>query len=63
MKCTDMLEMKNFRKQAKKVKDLKWQIIKAINWRELDGYNKKLHNRVKYYSKQYEVALKRLKTM
>jgi hypothetical protein len=58
-----MLEMKNFRKQANLVKNLRWQVVRAMHLLELKGYNKKIHNRVKYYSKQYEVAFKRLKSM
>lgn len=59
--------MKNFRKQAKRVKDLRWQIVR---WEAY--YNKnvsfprdrvKIKNRIKYYKGQYKVALKQLKTM
>jgi len=54
--------MKNFRKQAKRVKDLRWQIVRWNNALKTYG-NDKYRKRIKYYTKQYEVALKRLKTM
>ena len=61
--------MTKFRLQAKRVKDLRWQITR---WRySLERYkmfnsdylNNKYRNRIRYYKSQYEVALKRLKTM
>ena len=61
--------MKNFRKQAKRVKDLRWQIVRWNYALKTDKHfnkeylNKKYLNRVRYYTSQYEVALKRLKTM
>lgn len=55
--------MRNFKRQVKRVKDLKWQVVKATYLIELNGYDKKLQNRANFYYKQYEVALKRLKSM
>jgi len=59
MKHKNMIK---FHKQAKRVADLKWQIAR---WEHsYNTYlNKKYLNRVRYYTAQYEVALKRLKTM
>ena len=66
MKHKNMIK---FRKQAKRVADLKWQIArwqhsyKTYKHFNEEYLNKKYRKRINYYKKQYEVALKRLKTM
>ena len=59
--------MKNFRKQAKRVKDLRWQIRRwEVYLNELYLFPRdrvKIKNRIKYYKEQYKVALKKLKSM
>jgi hypothetical protein len=56
--------MRKFKQQAKRVEDLKWQIVRWEKAREIyKDVGRKYSKRINYYTKQYEVALKRLKTM
>jgi hypothetical protein len=56
--------MKRFNQQCKRVKDLRWQIVRWTKYIEsYEDVDRKYSKRIAYYTKQYEVALKRLKQM